>query len=53
MARWLVETFRDDLEGITFSVHRADWATNQWLDERMQKAEDEDEFVFWEGTQST
>ncbi|KAG7380730.1 Ankyrin repeat and SAM domain-containing protein 3 [Phytophthora pseudosyringae] len=49
MAQWLLEKFGHKLEGVTFSVNRADWAANKWMKEHnMQQLDVEDEFIFWE-----
>ncbi|GMF28985.1 unnamed protein product [Phytophthora fragariaefolia] len=49
MARWLLQNFGEELEGITFSVNRADWLTNKWMkDHNMSELEVEDEIIFWE-----
>ncbi|KAE9234773.1 hypothetical protein PF002_g11700 [Phytophthora fragariae] len=49
MAQWLLNNFGEELEGVTMSVNRADWATNKWMkDHNMSMLEVEDEIVFWE-----
>ncbi|KAF4147270.1 Ankyrin repeats (many copies) [Phytophthora infestans] len=48
LARWLLEQFGGALEGASFSVNRADWATNKWMSEHMQHLDVEDKFVYWE-----
>ncbi|GMF10912.1 unnamed protein product [Phytophthora lilii] len=49
MIQWLMEKFGEELEGVNFSVNRADWATNKWMKEHsMNQIEVEDEIIFWE-----
>lgn len=49
MMQWLLQNIGEELEGVTFAVNRADWATNKWMkDHNMSELEVEDEVVFWE-----
>uniref|UniRef100_H3GGE8 Uncharacterized protein n=1 Tax=Phytophthora ramorum TaxID=164328 RepID=H3GGE8_PHYRM len=49
MGQWLLEMFGEELEGVTFSVNRSDWATNKWVkDHNMRQLDVEDEVIFWE-----
>ncbi|KAL4176730.1 hypothetical protein KRP22_001671 [Phytophthora ramorum] len=49
MGQWLLEMFGEELEGVTFSVNRSDWATNKWMkDHNMRQLDVEDEVIFWE-----
>ncbi|KAG3022832.1 hypothetical protein PC120_g7900 [Phytophthora cactorum] len=49
LTQWLLEQFGGALEGASFSVNRADWATNKWMiDRNVQHLDVEDGFVYWE-----
>ncbi|ETL93281.1 hypothetical protein L917_08538 [Phytophthora nicotianae] len=49
MAQWLLDKYGDALEGVSFAVSRADWATNKWMEEHnMQQVDVEDKFIYWE-----
>ncbi|KAG3168879.1 hypothetical protein PI126_g3072 [Phytophthora idaei] len=49
LTQWLLEQFGGALEGASFSVNRADWATNKWMiDHNVQHLDVEAGFVYWE-----